>query len=357
KSCKTIRLNEKIVKTLQRAGIETDREVAGEGLYSDRVPYSELTEAERGTIAAFQDVDTVLALGPARGVNICTTVTTRTGRDMTGRIMGFYDHSTGEVTLQRELLADWASAQRTYTHERGHEKTGAKDPEDGFRAFFEYNLAALVDQEIARMREDPTYRVTIEAFASWDIERAARLEVQLAKAQTEVAKARRELEEALRQMELAEGKLDANPFESVSQTQPKGLIGKRLDPANSISISLDRRLIQIEAMAGMIENDMIEKLEDYLRPKKWLRRLFEFLTKKTYRPEMEFAITETSVRVIGQDSQLGCETGEMHTQRYEVNHWRAKEIFREIRRDQMTSRQVRRALTRIKETRQKLMTA
>lgn len=189
-----VKMNEKIARTLHAAGIEYDTEVMNEGLIYDEIPYDDLTPEEREMVESFRDIETVLDLPHFERVKIFSKVRTRTGRDMSGKTMGFFDGVT--IHLNRRTLSLFAKATRFFIHERGHKETRASDSMDRFRNFFEYYVTAFVGKEIGRMREDPSYRVDVEAFSSSEQDRFMQLEVELQMLRAELEAEKKRADEA-----------------------------------------------------------------------------------------------------------------------------------------------------------------
>ncbi len=54
---------------------------------------------------------------------------------------GFFN---GEINIRRDQLRNLFAYVDVYKHEKGHEITGAGDPEDEFRQFFEKRLTEYI---------------------------------------------------------------------------------------------------------------------------------------------------------------------------------------------------------------------
>lgn len=192
KGFQVIKLNENIAKTLHRAGVEYDVEVAYENLKAIYVPYEKLTPDERAMLERLRLVDDVLVL-PHMDTDIIvyTKVFSSAGRDLTSKVAGFWDGNN--IHMQRSQLQSFAGALRTYQHERGHKESEGPDPSDEFRHFFEYYMAAFVGKELEGQKADPSYRIGVEPFARWDIQRAMLLDNQVSELQSIVTKLKEQL--------------------------------------------------------------------------------------------------------------------------------------------------------------------
>lgn len=232
---RVIKLNERVARTLHAAGIEYDREVADEGLVPTEVSFDDLTPEERQVLARFREVEETLGLPPHRDVRIFSKVQSRTGRDLSDRLAGYWDANSGAMYMARHQLSHWPSAKRTYIHERGHKETAASDPTDPFRHFFEYYVSAFVGKELARKHGDPSYQVGVEAFTRWDVERLEWLRMEnadlagrIARLQEERDELRTEVDRLRTQKPKADTKLEeeqsAAPVEERHNAPGSGLV-------------------------------------------------------------------------------------------------------------------------------------
>ena len=143
-----IKLNASIENMLHRAGVEYDREVITEGLNANYVPLDKLSSQELAILEKFGYVERVLGLQNFGNVKVFDTVCSSAGRDMTDKLEGFWDGES--INVRRDMLLSLSSAVSTYTHERGHKETGAGDPDDKFREFFENYLSAFICMAITQ---------------------------------------------------------------------------------------------------------------------------------------------------------------------------------------------------------------
>ncbi|MCX6770956.1 MAG: hypothetical protein NTX79_02775 [Candidatus Micrarchaeota archaeon] len=149
-----IKLNTGIENMLHRAGVEYDREVITEGLNAHYVPLEELSAHERAILGKFVDVEAVLGLQNFDNVKVFDKVCTSAGRDLTAKRPGFWDGES--INIRRDMLSSLVSAVDVYKHERGHKETGAGDPDDKFRDFFENYLTAFLCMAITQPQTAPT---------------------------------------------------------------------------------------------------------------------------------------------------------------------------------------------------------
>ena len=63
-------------------------------------------------------------------------------------------YSSREIYLRRTTLNYVSELARAYSHERGHDVTGAPDPADEFRNFFEYQLLPRILKELEEEAPD-----------------------------------------------------------------------------------------------------------------------------------------------------------------------------------------------------------
>lgn len=145
---KPVELNKSIERMLRRAGVEYDREVINDRFDAHYVPLENLLPAEKGMLAKLGEVDTLLGLQAFEKIRVYDELHTFAGRNMTGTVAGFWD---GEyVNISRDRLSSLFTAVKTYVHERGHKETGASDPSDRFREFFESFLTSFVHNSITQ---------------------------------------------------------------------------------------------------------------------------------------------------------------------------------------------------------------
>ena len=197
---RTVALNENIANTLHTAGVERDKEVSRERFVAHCIPEGELTGPERGVLCKLALVDEVLGLPPFGNIRVYDRVRTMAGRDMTSRILGFWDGTS--VHIKRAELASFASAVCTYTHERGHKETRAGDPDDRFREFFEQYLTSFICAEVAHREGDPSARLTVDPFVKRDRGIADDLEKQVLALDAQIVDLKRRLRELENQNEL-----------------------------------------------------------------------------------------------------------------------------------------------------------
>ncbi len=101
-----------------------------------------LTAREQRTMDLFAKVDGVLGIREPSAIKIYGKVRDYEGKEE--EIKGFYTQHNKTIHLKRSVLSDPPDAVRVYTHERGHNITGAPDPADQFRHFFEGHLLPFV---------------------------------------------------------------------------------------------------------------------------------------------------------------------------------------------------------------------
>jgi hypothetical protein len=138
-----VKVNRGMRQTLRNAGVITDSEVVKEGFNADYVSLDELTEDEKSTLGKYQEVDQCLGVESAETPRVYTKVLAKNGEELP--YPGFFD---GQVHVRRDQLKDLFTFVSTYKHEKGHEVTGASDPEDRFRDFFEKRLTQYIISDI-----------------------------------------------------------------------------------------------------------------------------------------------------------------------------------------------------------------
>ncbi|MFA4874370.1 MAG: hypothetical protein WC690_03420 [bacterium] len=283
------RLNEKLGRTLHAAGVEFDREVVNEGLKATYVPLDRLTEQERQNLERLREVDAVLGLPPFPNIHVYESVSSRTGRDLTGRVGGFWNGIA--ISISRANLASWASAIRVYDHERGHKETAASDPTDPFRYFFEYYLAAMIGQELERKHDDPSYAIGVEAFSRWDVERIARLQEENHTLSAQAAAAQRGRAGAVQAMVLAKSEL-ATLSDRMHQLQP----GYRRDEA--ITFNFENRMVAVQPRSGRLDQGAFYDIKNALEKKRTLiERLIGFFGRpNNYEGQVHVFVSEANDR-------------------------------------------------------------
>lgn len=136
---KPIKVNRGVRQTLRNAGVITDSEVIKEGFNAEYIGLDELTEEERGTLGRYQQVDQCLGVESAETPRVYTRVFAKNGEELP--YPGFFN---GQVHIRKDQLGDLFTFVDTYKHEKGHAVTGASDPEDRFRDFFEKRLTGYI---------------------------------------------------------------------------------------------------------------------------------------------------------------------------------------------------------------------
>ncbi len=161
-----IQLHEAIRDTLKNAGVLTDREAAAGTIAEfDEVDKAELTPEELRMLGRYQSIERILGLPQGSTPRVFSKAWNRWGEE---ELIGGFARD-GEVWLKREVLGEMARFVITATHERGHAVTGARDPEDGFRGFFEAHLTAFVIGQIEAIEkgEPPqTVQVSFDAITN-----------------------------------------------------------------------------------------------------------------------------------------------------------------------------------------------
>lgn len=141
-------LNEAIALTLEKAGVETDRNAASGAIAEvQEVPIESLTHEEREMLDNYRLIEKILKLPHVENVKVFSRAFNRWGEEV--MFPGFYN---GNIYIRREYLKDLPEFSRLYLHEKGHKLTNASDPEDAFRAFFECFLTGFVLMEIEKAR-------------------------------------------------------------------------------------------------------------------------------------------------------------------------------------------------------------
>jgi len=158
-----VKLNRGVRATLQSAGVLTDSEVVEEGFKFDYVEYDELTAEEKAVLELHRQIDACLNVESSERPRVYSKAYAKNGEELP--YPGFCGN--GGIHVRRDQLQNIIYFVETYSHEKGHQVTGAGDPEDRFRKFFERNLvryvvAELIDQraggdqsaEVARLKEE-----------------------------------------------------------------------------------------------------------------------------------------------------------------------------------------------------------
>ncbi|MEM2137775.1 MAG: hypothetical protein QW568_01685 [Candidatus Anstonellaceae archaeon] len=139
-----IYVNDELEAVLKSVGVRTAYQVVFESPESDKVPIAELTPLERKNLALTKYLDKILRVDLSGSINIFTEAKDRKGVSLS--VDGFWDGTS--VNLRRDVLSNAWSLVKTYAHEVGHAVTGAPDPADRFRAFFERSLTSFLVREI-----------------------------------------------------------------------------------------------------------------------------------------------------------------------------------------------------------------
>ncbi len=143
-------LDGNLVKTLKKSGVRTARHIAFEQYQTNEVEDDSLTEAQRANLRLVKDVDDILGLTNPVGVVVYDEMSDSTGRDPS--IPGFWNPNDGKIYLRKDVLSNSYETVRVYTHERGHNETGAPDPADNFRHFFESSNTAFIMRELSERK-------------------------------------------------------------------------------------------------------------------------------------------------------------------------------------------------------------
>lgn len=133
--------------TLQACGVLTDRECIREGFVPRIVNHSQLTAQEKAMLALYVSINRHLGLEDRGPPEIFDQLHLRNGRPNSG-VLGYFDPNAGKVLMRRDQLKHIGDFVETYVHEMGHAETGANDPEDAFRNFFEHLLGDYVTAEV-----------------------------------------------------------------------------------------------------------------------------------------------------------------------------------------------------------------
>ncbi len=152
-----IEVSESFRKTLQAAGVLTEREVISEGFIPEVIAYSSLSEAERKMLEQYKTVNAVLGLRDTGAPKVYSKLRRRDGVELP--FLGFCELESGTVYLSRRALQDLGTFVHVYKHEKGHQETKAGDPTDEFRQFFEFGLDRYV---VAEMTGTPRVATTYE---------------------------------------------------------------------------------------------------------------------------------------------------------------------------------------------------
>ncbi len=152
-----IEVSESFRRTLRAAGVLTEQEVISVGFIPELVDYNNLTAAEREMLEKYKGVNAVLGLRDTGAPQIYSKLRRRDGVELP--FLGFCEIDSGNVYLSRRTLLDLGTFVHVYKHEKGHQETGAGDPTDKFRQFFEFGLDRYV---VAEMTGTPRVATTYE---------------------------------------------------------------------------------------------------------------------------------------------------------------------------------------------------
>ena len=259
-----VELNQNIQSTLSRAGVQTDEAVA-RIVRSDCVAAGTLTSAELQMIARLPEIDQVLKLTPVP-IRVFTQAWAPSGQEL--GVGGYWDTQNQCVWLRRSSLSDFATAGRIYIHERGHGVTGGLDPEDGFRAFFEYFVSAFVGDSLGRLHADPSYCSGIEAFRAWDHRRLTELQRSERVLQDTVGTRDAEIKRLGARIELLE--------QQMHQAEQDRSMG--LNRACCVSFDFEGRTVHVQPRSMQLDDMSLRRIERaLLRKRKGLDRILGFL--------------------------------------------------------------------------------
>lgn len=162
---KPITIHPDLRKTLQAAGVVTDRQVMNEGFVPRVVDLSRLTVGERKIYNAYPTLDRILGVGTTKPPIIFDELRLVDGR-LKDNVAGYYDPTEDQIYIKRSSLRNVMEYARVYVHEKGHEVTKGNDPEDIFREFFESHLNSFVVTQLRIEERRPATESALSDAAS-----------------------------------------------------------------------------------------------------------------------------------------------------------------------------------------------
>ena len=139
-----VHVGNEMASTLKSAGVKSAEGAIFANYNTVEVKPKDFTDLERMHFALLKEMDNVLGLNYAGRVRIFESATTDTGEAVSSP--AFYNGKN--LWIRRDRLSEiWRFAQ-AFQHESGHANTGATDPSDDFRGFFESYMASFMVREI-----------------------------------------------------------------------------------------------------------------------------------------------------------------------------------------------------------------
>jgi len=135
-----------LMATLQACGVLTDRQCVRDGFVPRVVQTKDLKPQEHTMLGLYASINKHLGLEDKGPPKIFDALSLPNGKPVED-ILGYFDPSTGQIYMRRDQLRHVGDFVETYVHEMGHAETGANDPEDAFRNFFEHLLGDYVTAE------------------------------------------------------------------------------------------------------------------------------------------------------------------------------------------------------------------
>jgi len=126
------------------AGVRNSNDVVFRTYDTDEVLVSALNQSEKENLALTKLIDKLYGVDYSRTIKIYSRHKDGSSEPLPP---AFWD---GAVHISRQMLLTPLSIIEVYEHEIGHAITGASDPDDRFRAFFEVHLASLVMKELKK---------------------------------------------------------------------------------------------------------------------------------------------------------------------------------------------------------------
>jgi hypothetical protein len=139
-----VNMDSNLKKILKMAGVRNSNDVVFRTYDTDEVLVSALNQSEKENLALTKLIDKLYGVDYSRTIKIYSRHKDGSSEPLPP---AFWD---GAVHISRQMLLTPLSIIEVYEHEIGHAITGASDPDDRFRAFFEVHLASLVMKELKK---------------------------------------------------------------------------------------------------------------------------------------------------------------------------------------------------------------
>src|SRR3989344_1467191 len=146
-----LHIDDRLASTLKKAGIYDARKRLCADYDYNNIPIEELNEKEKANLGLLPKLDKILGIESAT-IKIYDKLKDSNGCEL--QIPAFFSPITREIYLRRTTLNYVSELARAYSHERGHDVTGAPDPADEFRNFFEYQLLPRILKELEEEAPD-----------------------------------------------------------------------------------------------------------------------------------------------------------------------------------------------------------